>query len=62
LDFMNAGAYVGRRGLQEMLALFLVVTFVLLTVAGAVTACWALYDGVTKVLRKRVDPEHEIGA
>jgi hypothetical protein len=45
-----------------MLALFLLIAFVLLTVAGAAAACWALYDGVTKVRRRRVDPEYEIGA
>jgi hypothetical protein len=45
-----------------MLAFFIVVTFVLLTVAGAAAACWALYDGVTKVSRQRIEPEYEIGA
>jgi hypothetical protein len=45
-----------------MLALLLVAAFVLLTVVGAGTGCWALYDGVTKVRRQRVDPEYEIGA
>jgi hypothetical protein len=45
-----------------MIAFLLVVGFALLTVVGASTSCWLLYDGMTHVRRKRIEPEYDVGA